>query len=364
MSLYDINKSFIDNWRIGPQIPSPLPIRQYPPPSNWHEWLGFKLMSRIGIPACPIMTSKGIALMSQLGFDVFTYKTIRSAEHISHPWPNIKYINISQPLTDTTLDQIVYSVDQMPASTEEIAITNSFGNNCLSQDEITQDIADAKRALQEGQILIVSIYGEQSEWRSQIEDFFVTAKFAKNSGADVIEANISCPNLHLQKRITQNNIFSDMKYFYQLVRAIVVAINPTPLLLKLGFISDDNLLQQILINAAKAGAAGITAINSIHMQVRNQFDNAVFGEQRQWSGVSGYPIKNLGLDFISRLQNINAKQKLDLSIIGVGGITKADHFTHYHNAGADIAMSATGTMWNPYLGVEYQNLATQHNSDK
>jgi len=99
------------------------------------------------------------------------------------------------------------------------------------------------------------------------------------------------------------------------------------------------------------------------MQVRNQFDKAVFGEQRQWSGVSGYPIKNLGLDFIRRLQNINAKQKLDLSIIGVGGITIAEDFTHYHNAGADIAMSATGTMWNPYLGVEYHNL-TSNKADK
>lgn len=129
--LYDINKSFIDNWRIGPQIATPLPIRHYPPSSKWYEWLGFKIISRIGIPACPIMTSKGIALMSQLGFDIFTYKTIRSSAHSGHPWPNIKYVNIQQPLTLADINQKVYLSEQPPKSTQYIAVTNSFGNSSL-----------------------------------------------------------------------------------------------------------------------------------------------------------------------------------------------------------------------------------------
>ncbi len=359
MMLYDINKSFIDNWRIGPQIPTPLPIRQYPPSSQWHDWLGFKIMSCIGIPACPIMTSRGIALMSQLGFDVFTYKTIRSTQHVGHPWPNIKYINLKLEFDKTDLDQIMYASDQMPNSTEKIGITNSFGNSSLSLNEIAQDIADAKKVLRNGQILIVSVYGEETEQRSQIEDYVFTAKFAVNAGADIVEANISCPNLQLHKNMIQNNFFSNMNYFNEFILTMVEAIKPTPLLIKLGYIADDDLLQKIVMNIAKAGAAGITAINSMSMQIRNDLNDPVFGEERKWSGVSGFPIKKLGLEFIQRLNKIKAQQKLDLSIVGVGGVTQAEHFSEYHNEGADIAMSATGTMWNPYLGMEYQDLITQ-----
>lgn len=355
--LYDINKSFEGNWRIGPQIPTPPPIRQYPSISKWHDWLGFKIMSRVGIPACPIMTSKGIALMSQLGFDIFTYKTIRSSAHVGHAYPNIRYINMQRPLTNADLDQIIYSVDQAPKLSEFIAIANSFGNSCLSQDEIAQDITEAKKVLRDGQVLIVSVYGEETEQRTQIEDYVYTAKFAKELGADVVEANISCPNLHLLKSIKQNNLFTDMDYFYRFVRAMVEAIEPTPLLIKLGLISDNTLLRNVLINAARAGAAGITAINTISMQVCDQFNKPIFGEQRVWSGISGFPIKNLGIDFIQRVKKIKILEKLDLTIIGVGGITKAEHFSLYHDAGADISMSATGVMWNPYLGMEYHNLS-------
>lgn len=355
MSLYDINKTFIDNWRTGPQLQTPLPVRQYPPQVKWHDWLGFKIMSHIGIAACPIMTGKGIALMSQLGFDIFTYKTIRSSAHPVHHWPNIKYVNLQKRLTLADLNKSVYATEQAPESPQFIAITNSFGNNCLSHETVRQDIIAAKQSLRAGQVLIVSVYGEKDEQRSQLEDYVCTACFAKECGADIIEANISCPNLHLEKSQLQNSLFSDKDYFYQFISAIVLAIKPTPLLIKLGLIADDKLLRQILITAARAGAAGVTGINSISMQVKNNEDNPVFGEQRQLSGVSGFPIKQLGLDFIQRVHKIKAQEKLDISVVGVGGITRAEHFKHYHQSGAEIAMSATGAMWNPYLGMDYQD---------
>ncbi len=355
MNLYDINKSFIDNWRTGPQSGSPLPVRQIPPKSTWHEWLGFNIMSRIGIPACPIMTGKGIALMSQLGFDVLTYKTIRQAEQPSHPWPNIKYVDINRPLTKTDLNQIIYCTDQQIKS-EQITIANSFGNSCLSPQIVAEDIDYAKRAMQKGQVLIVSIYGEDNEQHNQINDYVSAACLAKDAGADIIEANISCPNLHAEKLQSQKNIFSEINYFYQLIHSIVLAVQPAPLLIKLGYIADDHLLRQILMTAAYAGVAGITGINTFPMQVKNKLNEPVFGKHRQFSGVSGFPIKQLGLDFIKRINQIKVQEKLDISILGCGGITEAQHFTEYHEVGADIAMSATGVMWNSNLGMTYHKL--------
>jgi len=42
----------------------------------------------------------------------------------------------------------------------------------------------------------------------------------------------------------------------------------------------------------------------------------------------------------------------NFTIIGVGGVVTPEDFKEYRKSGADIVMSATGAMWNPYLGIE------------
>jgi hypothetical protein len=37
----------------------------------------------------------------------------------------------------------------------------------------------------------------------------------------------------------------------------------------------------------------------------------------------------------------------------MGGITIPEHFNQFLNSGADIALSATGMMWNPYLAAQF-----------
>jgi len=56
---------------------------------------------------------------------------------------------------------------------------------------------------------------------------------------------------------------------------------------------------------------------------------------------------------VQETRTIIDQEKLDLTILATGGITKAEHFDLFFNAGADIALSATGAMWNPYLANEY-----------
>jgi dihydroorotate dehydrogenase len=40
------------------------------------------------------------------------------------------------------------------------------------------------------------------------------------------------------------------------------------------------------------------------------------------------------------------------SLEGVGGVTVPADYTEYRDAGADVVMSATGAMWDPYLAEE------------
>lgn len=46
---------------------------------------------------------------------------------------------------------------------------------------------------------------------------------------------------------------------------------------------------------------------------------------------------------------------MDYAIIGVGGVMTPDDYKEYKEKGADIVMSATGAMWNPFLAIEIKN---------
>jgi hypothetical protein len=50
--------------------------------------------SPLGVPAGPLLTSKWTDLAARLGFDVVTYKTIRSSEFAGHPVPNVVYLEL------------------------------------------------------------------------------------------------------------------------------------------------------------------------------------------------------------------------------------------------------------------------------
>src|SRR5579862_7914590 len=91
--IYDIHKSYLENAEQGPFFNGHIPKRILAPREKWIDFLGKKVSSRIGIPAGPLLNARWVALAAQLGYDVLTYKTIRSREHPSHPLPNMIYID-------------------------------------------------------------------------------------------------------------------------------------------------------------------------------------------------------------------------------------------------------------------------------
>lgn len=346
--LYDINKTFEENFSNFSFSSISIPIRSWPAKAKWSSFLGYPLASRIGAAACPVTTGKGIILLAQLGFDVLTYKTIRRQSHAPHPLPNIVHINSDQLLDYSDLEQAVYVDDKPRKTADKIAISNSFGNACLESTRVKEDIALAKKSLSVGQVLIVSVYGEGTSLESVSLDFAEAALIAKESGADIIELNFSCPNLLK----SGEPLYRNPECVYEITKQVVKSVEEIPILIKLGLISERDFADKLLIAAARAGARGISAINSISMRVLDRMQLPVFGE-RIYSGVSGYPIRKLAIQCIKKLAHINQKEKLDLVILGVGGITLPEHFNEFFNAGADIALSASGMMWNPYLAHQF-----------
>ncbi len=329
-ALYNIEKSYAENFQSGPLFQGEIPKR--PPPSTIHNFLGHTLRSRLGIPAGPLLNAQWIALAAKLGFDLLTYKTIRSFAHPGHPVPNIVY---ASPSGATTMRQA-----KLPTSLDELTITNSFGMPSQSPEFLLQDIAAANASLAFGQLLIVSIVGSPTPERSLLEDFIQTACLAKDAGAKVIEANFSCPNV----QGSEGCLYMSPSAVYEYAHKIARAIHPIPLILKVGLFPDVALLHQTLVAAARATVQAICGLNSVSRELTPPLD-----PQRKSSGVCGAAIRPLALEFLRNASRINREEGCGLTLLGCGGILRPEHFEEFFAAGADVALSATGMLWNPYL---------------
>ena len=95
---------------------------------------------------------------------------------------------------------------------------------------------------------------------------------------------------------------------------------------------------------------GFSSINTIQAEVTDKKGHQTLpGEGRLQTGICGASIKWAGLDMVKKLKKLRDELGYSYTIIGVGGVTTAGDFFEYRNAGADVVMSATGAMWNPYL---------------
>ncbi len=314
------------------------------PKKNGSIFSGHSIASPIGVPAGPLLTSPWIELAGKLGFDVPTYKTIRSAEHPCHPLPNMVYVQTHGTQATRTMK---------PASLlEDLAVTNSFGMPSKSREFLLEDIPRANASLHEGQVMVVSVVGTVRTHCTFLQDFIDAALLAKQAGAKIIEANFSCPNVDKK----EGCLYMSPSTVLDIGSALVEAIAPIPLIIKVGTFVSKEQLRDVFIAAARAGIRAISGINTVSMAVVDQKGHPALGAQRPTSGICGGPIREAALHFIHEAAQINHREKLDLTLIGVGGITLPEHFDQFLKAGADIAMSATGMMWDPYLAARYHQL--------
>lgn len=347
--IYSIDKTYSENIVLGPNYTDDLPPRRWPPEDQWIDFMGFKVASPIGVPAGPLLSSKWIALASGLGFDIVTYKTIRSHAYAGHPLPNVIFVE-KDPSDPLTFRQCAAP----PENPAKLCITNSFGMPSMSPDFLCQDIRLAKESLKKGQILIVSVTGSPESDCGVIKDFITAALLAKDSGADIVEANFSCPNVGAK----EGSLYCDPDASFLIADQLSKAISPLPLLVKVGAFPGREALQKTLTALARANARGVCGINTIPSKVLTQEGQPALGVGRETSGICGDAIRAPALDFIRSAREVIQKEHLDLELAGCGGIMLPEHFDDFLTAGAKIALTATGMMWNPYLATQYHQKET------
>lgn len=353
-AIYDIHKTYAENAADGPFFSGTIPKRIFPEKERWIDFLGYPIASPVGIPAGPLLTSNWIKLAGKLGFDVVTYKTIRSHEYPALPLPNMIYIETGGMLSEDNPKKMALCIDEPKPFIGDLAVTNSFGMPSKSTSFLMEDIPRANAALKEGQIMIVSVVGTSRPDQDFKDDFVSAARFAMEAGAKIIEANFSCPNVGKK----EGSLYMSAETVFDIGYAIVKSIHPIPLIIKMGLFKSPQQMKDVMIAAARAGIRAVCGINTISMSVVDSKGKPALGPDRLTSGVCGGPIRSAALSFVREAKKINSYEKLDLTIMGVGGITLPEHFDLFFDAGAQIAMTATGMMWDPYLALRYHSMHT------
>lgn len=349
---YDPTKSYEENFEQGPsgEFANAEQVTRTGTPE--YAFLGHSVYTPFGIPAGPLPTSEFVAAAFRKGFDICTYKTVRSRAYETHPAPNILAVKVDGDLTlERSREPVVANDDY----SEPLSITNSFGVPSKDPDYWQPDMEKAIASAGEGQVMIGSFQGTRSpdgNAEKFVQDYALAAKLVKETGAKILEANLSCPN-----EGTTDLVCFDIPRVQAITEAIKNEIGDTPLILKLGYFKTDAELEK-LVSAVGQLVAGLATINTIPAPIVDvQGEQALKGEGRLVSGVCGASIKWAGLEMVSRLKKIKQQHQHDFAIIGVGGVLSAADVEQYLSLGADAVQSATGAMWNPFLGQEvYERL--------
>ncbi len=313
-----------------------------------HDFHGQKVYAPLGIPAGPLLNSAYCAAAFKKGFDIAVYKTVRSGTFPCHPWPNVLAIH---PDGDLDFDKLAHPVIADTTYSEPLSITNSFGVPSKETPVWQEDAKTAIASAGKGQVLVLSFMGTVRPEQTQedfIADYALAAKQSFETGAKVLETNLSCPNIGNEGLVCYNLDVTE-----KVVKAIKDVIGDTPLILKVGYFKEDKDMER-LAGIANEYRVGVSGINTLQAEVRNEAgEQALPGSPaRLRSGVCGAGIKWAGLDFVRRMRAIMDKNSYTFALEGVGGVTVPEDYKEYRDAGAQSVMTATGAMWNPLLAKE------------
>lgn len=342
---FDPSKTYKENWEQGPFGGFADGVK-FAAGEPRFDFLGFKISYPLGIPAGPLLNGKFAKAALDKGFDVPVHKTVRSAVHPCNEWPNVLGAEIDG---DLTLEKAQGKIVVRNVYKEPLSITNSFGNPSYDPEVWTADLKDAIAHAKPGQLVMCSFEGtkrEEMTTEDYISDWARGMQMIKDCDVKVVEANFSCPN----EGAAQLLCF-DVPKVKLVASAIKNKIGDTPLVIKIAYFDEPSL--RGLVKETGKIVDGYGAINTIPAAVVNpDGTQALPGAHRVKSGICGHAIKWAGLDMVKRLKSLREEFGMKYAIVGSGGVTVPEDFKEYRDAGADVVMSATGTMWNPYLAKE------------
>ena len=342
---YRIDKSYQENHDLGPDLPDPPPVDP-PRKKPGYNVLGIPVNSRIGISAGLLLNSRWISTYARWGFDILTYKTVRSQARASFEPPN--WVFVSEPLPDDP-NEPVHQIAQAPGDPSRISSAVCFGMPSQPPEVWRKDVASARVSLDPGKMLIVSVVaspkpGDPPE--AVAADYARCARWAAESGAQVVEANLSCPNVCS----AEGQVYLDPAFARIVTSSVRAACPDTPLAAKIGNFPDITSARESLCAIAENTDA-VTLVNGMTRPVLNEHGAPAFGNNHLRAAVIGRAIHSRCVQAVKDAKHIVEEQQLDLEILAVGGASTPGDLTDFLNAGAQAVLAGGSPMYAPDLAI-------------
>ena len=342
---------------------------------------GFPVDFPLGGPASMVTSNaEYLKHYGSLGFDILTYKTVRSTAWPANRFPQWVFLpSADQRLTTEELDTAIKSFEAYrgrktekdpvkepadflrsfvgqsryaPQKREEASTANSFGVPSLDPKWWMDDVASVRsfvessyKARRSNKVLIVSVMATVPPAEDISRDFIRTAKMAEEAGAQIIELNLSCPNTS-EKVGEIYNYASDAARIAQAVKKAVNA----PIFVKIGYMRSEKL--RALVKKISPFVDGIVAINTVSARIKDEAGGQIF--QRKTAGLSGWVIKDVAqktaLDLVKIRDSLGRADTL--AILGTGGVMNESNFRERLSAGVNAVEACTGAFFDPLLALK------------
>jgi dihydroorotate dehydrogenase (NAD+) catalytic subunit len=335
--VYDYRRSYDWNYSNAPET---FWDGEVPRLHGTWDFCGLEVNSPLGMPAGPLLNSAWILHYAKLGFDVLTYKTVRSIDRPCYEQPNLLPVTAGQL---TGKNDVVSAADSAER-TRSWAI--SFGMPSKDPSVWRADVERARKGLSAGQVLVVSVVASpqpDSTPESIAQDFAQCAYWAKEAGAHAVEANLSCPNVCT----SEGQLYTSPDASRLVSQAIRHAVGNIPVALKIGLFGSP-AAADAFIGAVSDYADALSTTNSISASVVRGSATLFDGLTR---GIGGVCIRDRCLEEVRMLSALIANRHLRMKLIGVGGVFTAGDVLSRLEAGAHHLQLATAAMLDPFAGI-------------
>lgn len=213
----------------------------------------------------------------------------------------------------------------------EAGMMNSVGLQNPGVDSFITEVLPKMRLLNTN--IIANLGG------STVEDYEIGAEKLDRTDIDMIELNISCPNV--KSGGMAFGIKADVAYD---VVSKVRKVTKKPLMVKLSPNAED--IVEMALSCAKAGADSLSLINTVKgMAVDINKRKPVFNNT--FAGLSGPAIKPIALRMVYEVS-----KAVDIPVVGLGGIMNANDAIEFLMAGAKAVQIGTVNFVNPTAAPE------------
>jgi len=337
---YDPGQTYLWNYE---QAPSPVELAEPTIVGRWNL-CGVPVASPLGVAAGPLLNGRWVLYYASLGFDVLTYKTVRSRMRPCYPLPNLQHVQC---------DQLTGGEQRLPAATSPTGSwAVSFGMPSMHPDVWRGDVEWTRARLPREKLLNVSVVGTvQPDWSIDqlADDYAQCARWAIDSGADSVETNFSCPNVST----CDGQLYQQPAMAAIVAQRVRAAIGHRPYLVKIGHVcSNDEALA--LLEAIAPHVDGIVMTNSVAATIADAAGKLLFDGQRR--GICGEAIREASLAQTALFARLVSQRKLNLQLFGVGGIRTAAHVRAYLDAGAAGVQIATAAMLDPQIAIKIREM--------